>query len=78
MADCTKPEALRTEITQLMPIEKTVDEAFLAFAGRSAAAASSARAAGQLGEDIRRREAKSWEAECGAEAQLPGRGCAGI
>jgi hypothetical protein len=64
MSDYTEAEGLRAEITRLIAVEKTLDEEFWALPEGSAAAASTARAAGQIGDQIRRLEVKLWEAQC--------------
>jgi hypothetical protein len=50
MSDYTEAEGLRAEITRLIAVEKTLDEEFWALPEGSAAAASTARAAGPIGD----------------------------
>ena len=64
MSNYTEAEALRAEITRLIAVEKTLDEEFWALPKGSTAAASTARAASQIGDQIRRPEDKLWEAGC--------------
>jgi hypothetical protein len=64
MSDYTEAEALRADITRLIAVEKTLDEEFWVLPEGSAAAASTARAASQIGDQIRRLEVKLWEAGC--------------
>jgi hypothetical protein len=64
MSDYTEAEALLAEITRLIAVEKTLDEEFWALPEGSPAAANTARAASQIGDQIRRLEVKLWEAGC--------------
>jgi len=65
MSDYTEAEALLAGITRLIAVEKTLDEEFEA-PRKASAAASTARAAGQIGDQIRRLEVKLWAAGCPA------------
>jgi hypothetical protein len=62
MSDATKAETLRAEIDRLIAVEKTLDEEFWALPEGSPAAASTARAASQIDDQIRRLEVELWEA----------------
>jgi len=64
ISNYTEAEALHGEITWLIAVEKTLDEEFWALPEGSAAAASTARAASQIGDQIRRLEVQLWEAGC--------------
>lgn len=64
ISNYTEAEALHAEITRLIAVEKTLDEEFWALPEGSAAAASTARAASQIGDQIRRLEVQLWEAGC--------------
>jgi hypothetical protein len=61
MSDYTEAEAVHAEITRLRAVEKILDEEFWALPEGSAAAASTARAASQIGDRIRRLEVKLWD-----------------
>jgi len=56
MSDYTEAEALRAEIIRLIAVEKALDEEFQALPEGSAEAASTARAAIQIADQIRRLE----------------------
>ena len=64
MSDDTDPEALDAEINRLIAVEKVLEEEFWALPEGSAAAASTARAACQIGDEIRRLEVELWAVGC--------------
>jgi hypothetical protein len=64
MSDYTEAEALHAEINRLVAVEKTLEEEFWALPEGSAAAASTARAACQIGDQIRRLEVELWAVGC--------------
>ena len=61
MSYYTEAEALHAEINRLVAVEKTLEEEFWALPEGSAAAASTARAACQIGDQIRRLEVELWQ-----------------
>jgi len=64
MSDYTKAEALRADIIRLMAVEKALDEEFQALPEGSAEAASTASAAIQIADQIRRLEVELWAVGC--------------
>ena len=62
MSDYTEAEALHAEINRLIAVEKTLEEEFWALPEGSAA--STARAACQIGDQIRRLEVELWVVGC--------------
>ena len=61
MSDYTEADALHAEINRLVAVEKTL---VWALPEGSAAAASTARAACQIGDQIRRLEVELWAVGC--------------
>jgi len=64
MSDDTDAEALDAEINRLIAVEKALEEEFWALPEGSAAAASTACAACQIGDQIRRLEVELWAVGC--------------
>jgi hypothetical protein len=64
MSDYIEAKALHAEINRLIAVEKTLEEEFWALPEGSAAAASTARAACQVGDQIRRLEEELWAIGC--------------
>jgi len=60
MSDYTEAETLHAEINRLVAVEKTLEEEFWALPEGSAAAARTARAICQIGDQIRRLEVELW------------------